>query len=206
MEGGSVVEGDRFLLPPEGWSGEACSEFASLLRSLFPEGPLPALNIRPDSSEGRGSRAVAALGVLSGSNLLQLLGGQGGGEGPVAGVGPGCPGTGSPPVLRVSPGDLVLTQGEVCGLVVTGGDLLLAGTAHFRGMALVEGGLTIRNEATLEGMARIQGGLVLKDRAVLRGSACPALRALARIVEIAPIVPLSLLEDRGPYGIPEPLP
>lgn len=192
--GGSVTAGpgvDLSASDPRGlpvdWDSLGCSGFGTALDSLFTGRRFPLSSPLPveDSLPSGGGSSIPGLGLLSASRLL-ALGGEPklpevhGGEG-LASV--GCPGDGRS-VMWSTGADLVLDGGRVCGLLVVEGDLRLLGEAVVQGLLLAGGDLVLAEGGRFEGMARVRGSVHLKDSAKLRVLGCPAIRALSETPEL----------------------
>ncbi len=187
LHGEARVEADGFREPPEGWPDPLCSGYEEVLDSLFPGGTLPALGPLPElqPEEIPDGDSIPHLGLLRGAELLERAGDGGGSE---SGSGSlpadaawGCPQGSGPPAFLGTPDSFYLEQGRICGILVVGRDLRLAGDARVHGLVLVAGDLHLEEGAALEGMARVGGGLRLADAALFRSSACPVLRALEEV-------------------------
>ena len=194
LGGEARVESGAFLAPPDGWPEASCSGYREVFDSLFPWGGLPVLGglpAAPPAAYGEGE-SIPPLGLLSGQDLLERAGAavsSGSGALPVDPL-RGCPGRGEPPVFEGTRSSLRLDQGRLCGILVVGGDLRLAGDVRIQGLVLVGGDLILEADAVLEGMARVGGVLRVQDSAVLRISACPVLRAMEEVGALADPVPL----------------
>lgn len=82
----------------------------------------------------------------------------------------GCPG-GCAPQLGWAAGGVAI-GGEHAGVLVSRGDLILAGGARVRGHLLVEGALILRDSARVEGAVEVTGAVTLGPRASIRGDRC----------------------------------
>lgn len=185
LHGEARVEADGFREPPEGWPDPLCSGYREVLDSLFPGETLPALGPLPELQprEIQDGDSIPHLGLLRGAELLERAG-DGGGAGSgslLADSAWGCPQGSGPPAFLGTPNSFYLEQGRICGILVVGGDLRLAGDARVQGLVLVAGDLHLEEGAALEGMARVGGGLRLADSALFRSSACPVLWALEEL-------------------------
>jgi hypothetical protein len=182
LGGEARIEGGSFMDSPDGWLGSWCSSYQEALDSLFAGGGLPALGplTEPLPIPSEDGDSIPPLGLLRGPELLDRAGEITGSAlpSPPGDSVRGCPDGDGPSVFEGTPGSLNLERGRLCGILVVGGDLRLAGDVRVQGLVLVGGDLHLEEGAVLEGMARVGGGLRLVDSALLRSSACPVLRAM----------------------------
>jgi hypothetical protein len=68
--------------------------------------------------------------------------------------------------------------------MVVAGDLVLAGSARFQGLAVVGGEMVLEEDAAMEGIARVGGRIRLSGSAVFEGSFCPVFWALKRLTNL----------------------
>ncbi|NNM05833.1 MAG: hypothetical protein HKO65_12155 [Gemmatimonadetes bacterium] len=176
--------GEELWRTPQGWSTTECDLFKSSQKELD-RGASPGM-VAPVFGTHRAGMEVEdpgpSLGLLSLSRLL-LLSEESElphrGE-PSSDGSRGCP-PDDDPVFLGSTGDILLRNGRHCGLLVTAGDLRLAGDSRFQGLAVVGGDLILENGGDFEGLAEVRNRFFQAEDASFRPSLCPVLRALAEI-------------------------